>query len=276
MPRTVRLSALVALTGALGAAALGTTALSGQSGYTPATTKGDWTHYTADVRGSKYSPLDQITAANFKELEVAWRFKTDNLGTRAEYKLEGTPLAIKGILYTTAGTRRSVIALDGASGELLWTHRYPEGKRGAAAPRQLSGRGLSVLDRRQGRRTDLVRDAGLSPDRAQRENGPDRPFLRHGRRRRHEGGRHVRRRQADRPRDRRNRVALDTVDREGRRARRFRDEGRHDGHHAQQHQGRGARLRRQNRPDAVAVQYDSASRRVRQRDLVEQLVGHQR
>jgi quinoprotein glucose dehydrogenase len=143
MPRTVRLSALVALTGSLGAAALGTTALSGQSGYTPATTKGDWTHYTADVRGSKYSPLDQITAANFKELEVAWRFKTDNLGTRAEYKLEGTPLAIKGILYTTAGTRRSVIALDGASGELLWTHRYPEGKRGAAAPRQLSGRGLS-------------------------------------------------------------------------------------------------------------------------------------
>jgi quinoprotein glucose dehydrogenase len=138
MARTIRRLALVALTGALG-----TTALSGQSGYVPATNKGDWTHYTADVRGSKYSPLDQINASNFKELEVAWRLKTDNLGTRPEYKLEGTPLAIKGILYTTAGTRRSVIAVDGASGELLWTHRYPEGKRGAAAPRQLSGRGLS-------------------------------------------------------------------------------------------------------------------------------------
>jgi quinoprotein glucose dehydrogenase len=141
MPRPVRLLALLVFVALIGG--LGSSAISGQSGYTPSTSKGDWTHYTADIRGSKYSPLDQITATNFKELEVAWRFKTDNLGTRAEYKLEGTPLAIKGVLYTTAGTRRSVIALDGTSGELLWTHRYPEGKRGAAAPRQLSGRGLS-------------------------------------------------------------------------------------------------------------------------------------
>ena len=50
---------------------------------------------------------------------------------------------VKGVLYTTAGTRRSVIALDAATGELLWVHRYPEGPRGAAAPRQLSGRGLA-------------------------------------------------------------------------------------------------------------------------------------
>jgi quinoprotein glucose dehydrogenase len=141
MPRSVRLFVLVTLVGSLGTTAL--TGQSGQSGYVPSTAKGDWTHYTADVRGSKYSPLDQITAANFKDLEIAWRFKTDNLGTRPEFKLEGTPLAVKGILYTTAGTRRSVIALDGASGELLWTHRYPEGKRGAAAPRQLSGRGVA-------------------------------------------------------------------------------------------------------------------------------------
>jgi quinoprotein glucose dehydrogenase len=139
MPRTARPFVLALLVGALGM----TAAISGQSGYMPSTSKGDWTHYTADVRGSKYSPLDQINASNFKDLEVAWRFKTDNLGTRPEYKLEGTPLAINGMVYTTAGTRRSVIALDGATGELLWTHRYPEGKRGAAAPRQLSGRGLS-------------------------------------------------------------------------------------------------------------------------------------
>ncbi|PYR06193.1 MAG: quinoprotein glucose dehydrogenase, partial [Acidobacteria bacterium] len=79
-------------------------------GYMPSTKNGDWTHYTADVRGTKYSPLDQVTAANFNQLEVAWRFKTGNLGTRPEYKLEGTPLAIRGTLYTTAGTRRSVIA----------------------------------------------------------------------------------------------------------------------------------------------------------------------
>ena len=95
------------------------------------------------MRGTKYSPLDQINAANFNKLEVAWRFKTDNLGTRPEYKLEGTPLAIKGVLYTTAGTRRSVVALDGRTGELIWSHSYREGNRAAIAPRQLSGRGVS-------------------------------------------------------------------------------------------------------------------------------------
>jgi quinoprotein glucose dehydrogenase len=139
MPRSVRL-ALVPV--ALLLFVL-TVSVAGQSGYMPSTKNGDWTHYTADVRGTKYSPLDQITAENFNQLEVAWRLKTDNFGTRPEYKLEGTPLAVKGVLYTTAGTRRAVIAIDGASGEVLWTHRYPEGKRGAAAPRQLSGRGVA-------------------------------------------------------------------------------------------------------------------------------------
>ncbi len=115
---------------------------SGQSAGPPSTKKGDWTHYTADMHGTKYSPLDQINATNFNKLEVAWRFKTDNLGTRPEFKLEGTPLAINGVLYTTAGTRRSVVALDGKTGELIWAHSYREGTRAAIAPRQLSGRGV--------------------------------------------------------------------------------------------------------------------------------------
>ena len=120
-------------------------ARSGPAGraFLASTKNGDWPSYTGDTRGSRYSPLSQITAANFNDLEVAWRFKTDSLGSRPEYKLEGTPLAINGVLYATAGTRRSVIALDGATGELLWVHRYPEGVRGANAPRQLSGRGLA-------------------------------------------------------------------------------------------------------------------------------------
>jgi quinoprotein glucose dehydrogenase len=116
---------------------------SGQSPSAPSTSKGEWPHYTADLRGTKYSPLDQINATNFNKLEVAWRFKTDSLGTRPEFKLEGTPLMVGGVLYATGGTRRAVFALDAQSGELLWVHRYPEGKRGAEAPRQLSGRGLS-------------------------------------------------------------------------------------------------------------------------------------
>jgi quinoprotein glucose dehydrogenase len=109
----------------------------------PSTANGEWPHYTADLAGTRYSPLNQINADNFNKLEVAWRFKTDNLGTRPEYKLEGTPLMVKGMIYTTAGTRRSVIALRAESGELVWVHAEFEGERAIHSPRQLSGRGLS-------------------------------------------------------------------------------------------------------------------------------------
>src|SRR5213594_1125225 len=50
---------------------------------------------------------------------------------------------VKGVLYSTAGTRRAAVALDATTGELLWVHSENEGARGAASPRQLSGRGLA-------------------------------------------------------------------------------------------------------------------------------------
>ena len=50
---------------------------------------------------------------------------------------------VKGVLYTTAGTRRDVVAVNAATGEYLWSHREEEGARGTNAPRQLSGRGLA-------------------------------------------------------------------------------------------------------------------------------------
>jgi glucose dehydrogenase len=109
----------------------------------PTTKDGEWPSYNGDIRGTRYSPLDQINGTNFNKLEIAWRFKTDNLGPRPEYKLEGTPIMVKGVLYTTAGVRRSVVALDGKTGEVLWTHTIREGKRAVVSPRQLSGRGVS-------------------------------------------------------------------------------------------------------------------------------------
>src|SRR5215211_2848934 len=118
--------------------------IAGQYPAQPSTTSGEWPMYTADLRGSKYSPLDQINAGNFSKLEVAWRFKTDNLGPRPENKLEGTPIMVKGTVYATAGTRRAVVALNGATGEMKWMYAMDEGERATRwAPRQLSGRGLS-------------------------------------------------------------------------------------------------------------------------------------
>jgi quinoprotein glucose dehydrogenase len=103
----------------------------------------EWPTYGADLRNTHYRPLDQIDASNFSKLEIAWRFKTDNLGSRPEFKLEGTPLMVNGVIYATGGNRRSVVALDATTGELLWVHGEHEGARGAAAPRQLSGRGVA-------------------------------------------------------------------------------------------------------------------------------------
>src|SRR5580700_6379225 len=92
---------------------------------------GEWTSYAADLGSTRYSPLDQINASNFNQLEVAWRFKTDNLGPRPEFQYEGTPLMANGVLYATAGSRRAVVALNPATGEQLWMHSEQEGPRGA-------------------------------------------------------------------------------------------------------------------------------------------------
>jgi quinoprotein glucose dehydrogenase len=104
---------------------------------------GEWATYGGDLASTRYSPLDQINASNFNKLQLAFRFKTDNLGPRPEFQFQSTPLMVNGRLFTTAGTRRAVVALDAANGEMLWMHSINEGKRGEAAPRQLSGRGLS-------------------------------------------------------------------------------------------------------------------------------------
>ena len=111
----------------------------GQSG----AKNGEWRTYGADLGNTHYSPLDQINAANFSKLQVAWRFTTENFGPRPETNLQSTPLMIKGVLFTTAGTRRAVVAMNAGTGEVLWSHSEDEGARGANAPRQLSGRGLA-------------------------------------------------------------------------------------------------------------------------------------
>src|SRR5712671_1375045 len=132
--------------------ALAGVALRGQQ---PSKPKGaEWPTYGGDLASTRYSSLDQITKDNFGKLEVAWRFKTDALGPRPEFNFQGTPLMVDGIVYSTAGTRRAVVALDAATGEMLWMHSENEGKRGEAAPRQLSGRGLSYWS--DGRGDDRV------------------------------------------------------------------------------------------------------------------------
>lgn len=103
----------------------------------------EWRTYGADLANTRYAPLDQIDAGNFNRLEVAWRFKTDNLGPRPEFRLQSTPLVVNGVLYSTGGSRKAVVALDAETGELKWVFSISEGRRGELSPRKLSGRGLA-------------------------------------------------------------------------------------------------------------------------------------
>ncbi|MEW6319740.1 MAG: PQQ-binding-like beta-propeller repeat protein [Acidobacteriota bacterium] len=124
-----------------------TAALSGQGQggdvISQGTRNGEWPTYGGDLASTRYSPLAQIDASNFGTLEIAWRFRTENLGPRPEFQFQATPLMVNGTLYFTAGTRRAAVAVDAATGELKWMHSLDEGPRGSAAPRQLSGRGLA-------------------------------------------------------------------------------------------------------------------------------------
>ncbi len=102
-----------------------------------------WTTYGSNLSSHRYSPSDQITSDNFSKLEIAWRLKTDFLGPRPDTLYAATPLMVDRVLYTTAGMRRAVIALNPATGEMIWMHSEDEGVRGQNAIRTGAGRGVA-------------------------------------------------------------------------------------------------------------------------------------
>jgi quinoprotein glucose dehydrogenase len=105
---------------------------------------GEWRFYGGDAGSTKYSALDQIDRENVSELEIAWRWQMENFGPQPEYNSRVTPLMVGGVLYTTAGYRRDVAAIDATTGETLWVYRMEESEaRTASAPRLNSGRGVA-------------------------------------------------------------------------------------------------------------------------------------
>ena len=106
----------------------------------------EWRTYGGDLASTHYSPLDAIDHDNFNDLEIAWEFDTSNFGISPEFNFQSTPLMVNRTIYTTAGSRRAVVALDALTGEVLWVSRIDEGARASNAPRKLSGRGLAWWD----------------------------------------------------------------------------------------------------------------------------------
>ena len=109
----------------------------------PGTENGEWRYWGGDAWSSHYSPLDQIDASNFEELEVAWVWKGDNFGPSPDNILRATPLYVDGRLYSVAGQRRAVVPIDPATGETLWTFREPPTKRWEDSMRKNYGKGVA-------------------------------------------------------------------------------------------------------------------------------------
>jgi quinoprotein glucose dehydrogenase len=110
------------------------------------TPEGEWRYWGADAWSTRYSPLDQINAANFGDLEVAWIWRGDNFGPEADPLLRATPIYVDGRLYSVAGARRTAVAIDPATGETLWMFREPETKRWRDSMRKNYGKGVAYAD----------------------------------------------------------------------------------------------------------------------------------
>jgi quinoprotein glucose dehydrogenase len=104
---------------------------------------GEWRYQSGDAWGTRYSPLDQINGQNFEDLEIAWIWRGDNYSPASYALSKSTPSYINGILYTVAGLRRTVVAMDPTSGETLWTYREPNTKRWERSMRQGYGKGVA-------------------------------------------------------------------------------------------------------------------------------------
>ena len=117
-------------------------AVTGASAQEPGTEDGEWRYQSGDAGGTRFSPLDQIDASNFGDLEVAWVFRGDNFNPHANYTSKSTPSYIDGMLYTVAGYRRTVVAMDPMTGETLWTYREPNTVRWEQSMRASYGKGV--------------------------------------------------------------------------------------------------------------------------------------
>src|ERR1700722_14633287 len=106
-------------------------------------TKSDWPHHGGSQFAWRYSALNQITAANVKNLAVAWAFQTGDYGD----SLQSTPIVIDGVMYVSTSYAQ-VFALEAATGRLIWRYKYPlraiVGRSGGEAFR--INRGLAVSD----------------------------------------------------------------------------------------------------------------------------------
>ena len=106
----------------------------------PGTEDAQWTYLGGDAWHTRYTPAEQITPANFEELEIAWRWDASSFGQSTP---RATPTYVDGKLITVSGNRRNVIALDPATGEMVWSFTEPKTPRYEYSMRKGYGKGIA-------------------------------------------------------------------------------------------------------------------------------------
>jgi acido-empty-quinoprotein group A len=83
-----------------------------------------WPTYNGDYSGRRFSPLQQIDAANVPALALAWMYRTNIAALRGMpgVQIKSTPLEVNGVLYFTVPDH--VWAIDARSGEELWHYTW--------------------------------------------------------------------------------------------------------------------------------------------------------
>ena len=130
--------------GALALGLLGAAYLAIPSAQTPSgrgTANGEWRYLGGDAGNTRYSPLNQVTPANFETLKEAWR--SSPVETVGPLTARATPSYVGGKLLSVAGPRRHVVSIDPASGKLLWNFVEPETYRSKYSMRTAYGKGVA-------------------------------------------------------------------------------------------------------------------------------------
>ena len=99
----------------------------------------EWTTLGNDFAHTRFSPSEEITAENFSQLEVAWQWDGSSFQAQSG---RSTPSYINGRMYTVAGARRHVVAIDPKTGETIWSYREPDTERYQYSMRADYGKGV--------------------------------------------------------------------------------------------------------------------------------------
>jgi len=119
------------------------TLLMGLSGSALAQETVEWRHLGGDADHTRYSPADQINQDNFGQLQQAWVWDGASFNASSG---RSTPSYVGGKLFTVAGARRHVVAIDPESGETIWSYREPNTYRHEYSMRKDYGKGVAYAE----------------------------------------------------------------------------------------------------------------------------------